>query len=78
MKNYQCRKCGTAIQSGSTPSSSGCPSGNAVMHSWTNLGETGNNNYQCKKCGTVLQSERTPSSSGCPSGSAAMHTWNKI
>jgi predicted nucleic acid-binding Zn-ribbon protein len=74
MKNYQCKKCGTVIQSNSSPSSSGCPSGG--LHSWTNLGDTGDKNYQCKKCGTLLHSNNTPSSSGCPSD--GLHSWTKL
>lgn len=74
MKNYQCNKCGTIIQSDSTPSSSGCPKSSS--HSWHNLGKTGDENYQCKKCGTVVKSNTTPSSSGCSNSSS--HSWSKL
>lgn len=74
MKNFQCKKCGTLVQSNSTPTSSGCPSGG--FHSWVNLGETGSKNFQCKKCGTLVRSNNTPPSSGCPSEN--FHSWVKL
>jgi DNA-directed RNA polymerase subunit RPC12/RpoP len=74
MKNYQCKKCRTLVQSERTPSSLNCPSGGT--HHWTDLGKTGKTNYQCKKCGTLVQSERTPSSLNCPSGGT--HHWTKL
>jgi hypothetical protein len=74
MKNYQCSKCATVIQSSSLPNSNGCPKGSS--HSWHNLGEVGDKNYQCKKCGTVIKTNSLPSSNGCPSGSS--HSWSKL
>ncbi|MCQ2307416.1 MAG: hypothetical protein MJ000_07625 [Bacteroidales bacterium] len=74
MKNYQCKKCGTLIQSEKTPSSFNCPKGG--MHQWQDLGEVGTDTYQCKKCGLIVNSKKTPSSFGCTSG--GMHQWNKL
>ena len=74
MKNYQCKKCSTSIQSDRMPNSANCPKGSA--HQWTDLGETGSNNYQCKKCGLLIKSKNSPSSANCPSGSA--HQWSKL
>lgn len=74
MKNFQCKKCATALQSERMPSSFNCPKGG--MHQWTDLGEVGLNNYQCKKCGLLLKSKNTPSSFNCPSG--GMHQWTKL
>jgi len=74
MKNYQCSKCGTALQSDKTPSTFNCPKGG--YHQWTDLGEVGPNNYQCKKCGLLLKSKNTPSASNCPSG--GYHQWTKL
>lgn len=74
MRNYQCKKCKTTIQSNSTPSSFNCPGGG--MHSWGDLGEVGANNYQCKKCATLVKAKNTPSSFNCPGG--GMHSWSKL
>ena len=74
MDNYQCQKCSTLIQSNSSPTSSGCPSGS--LHRWTKLGPVGDANYQCKKCGTLVKMARTPTSSGCPK--ASLHQWTKL
>ena len=74
MKNYQCRKCGTLIQSDRMPRSIGCPSGGT--HDWVDLGEYGTTPYQCRKCGTLIQSDRMPRSIGCPSGGT--HDWTRL
>ncbi len=74
MKNYQCKKCGTALQSNSTPNPNGCPSGGS--HTWTNLGEVGTVNYQCKKCALLLKSKSIPSPNGCLKGGS--HQWTKL
>ena len=74
LKNYMCKKCATVVNSGSTPSSYGCPAGNS--HSWNNLGQVGTRNYLCKKCGTHVESRSTPSSYGCPAGNS--HSWNNL
>jgi DNA-directed RNA polymerase subunit RPC12/RpoP len=74
MRNYQCKKCGTSIQSNSQPSSLNCSGGGT--HSWTNLGDTGDKNYQCKKCGTLLRSSSQPSTLNCPSG--GNHSWSNL
>lgn len=74
MKNYQCKKCETLINSQSRPSSINCPSGG--NHQWTDLGESGSTPYQCRKCGTLVNSQSRPSSINCPSG--GNHQWNKL
>jgi predicted nucleic acid-binding Zn-ribbon protein len=74
MKNFQCKKCGTLVQLGNQPNSSGCPEGS--LHQWQNLGDTGEKTYQCRKCGTVVHSGGQPNSSGCPKGS--LHQWTKM
>ena len=74
MDNYQCEHCSTLIQSGSTPSNSGCPE--SSFHRWHKLGAVGDLNYQCKKCGTLVKSKSTPSNSGC--SKASFHQWNKL
>ncbi len=74
MKNYQCNKCGTLINSQSRPAVFGCPSGG--HHQWTDLGESGNIPYQCSKCGTLINSHSRPAVFGCPSG--GHHQWNKL
>jgi len=74
MLNFQCKKCGTLIQSEKIPLSFNCPSGGS--HQWTNLGKVGNYNFQCKKCGTLIQSEKIPLSFNCPSGDS--HQWTKL
>lgn len=74
MKNYQCKKCGTLIQSEKTPSSFNCLRGG--MHQWQDLGELGPVTYQCKKCGITINNKKTPSSFGCTAG--GMHQWNKL
>ncbi len=74
MRNYQCKKCATLVQSNTQPASANCPSGS--FHQWQNLGETGERNYQRKKCATVLKSKNQPASAGCPSGS--FHQWSKL
>lgn len=74
MKNYQCKKCSTALQSDRTPSTLNCPSGGS--HQWTDLGEVGINNYQCKKCGLLVKSKNSPSTLNCPGGGS--HQWTKL
>ena len=74
MKNYQCNKCSTLVQSESSPNTGYCPKG--ASHSWNNLGEVGDKNYQCKKCGTVVKTNSLPNSSYCPNGSS--HSWSKL
>jgi len=74
MRNYQCQKCSTLLQSNTKPSSSHCPSGN--NHLWIDLGECGDKNYQCRKCGTLVKSKSNPSSSHCPLGNN--HAWTKL
>ena len=68
LRNYQCKKCGTLVRAGSTPSSLNCPARGS--HSWQNLGEVGEENYCCKK------NRRNPSSLGCPAGNS--HSWNHL
>jgi rubredoxin len=74
MKNYQCKKCGTLLQSERTPSMSGCQKGSS--HNWHNVGEAGTDTYQCKKCDLMLKSKNVPSTPGCISGT--FHQWNKL
>ena len=74
MKNYQCRKCGTLIQSDRRPHLNGCPSGG--LHEWVDLGECGATPYQCRKCGTLIQNDKRPYLNGCPSG--GLHEWIKL
>ncbi len=74
IKNYQCKKCRTALQSDKKPNSLNCPSGN--FHQWTDLGEVGPINYQCKKCRLLIKSKSLPSSLNCPSGN--FHQWTKL
>ena len=74
MKNYQCRKCGTLINSESYPKSYGCPSGGT--HSWNDLGESGDIPYQCRKCGMLIYAKSYPKSYDCLSGGT--HSWNKL
>ena len=71
LKNYQCKKCGTLIQSDRYPSVLGCPSGGS--HQWYELGAVGFENYQCSKCGTHVENQKSPSVLGCPSGGS--HQW---
>ena len=73
MRNYQCAKCGIHITSNQAPSALNCPKGN---HSWTDLGEVGEDNYQCAKCGLVIKSKGLPSSLYCPNG--GNHQWSKL
>ena len=73
-KNYQCDKCGTAIQSGQQPTMSRCPSGG--YHSWNNLGLVGATNYQCGKCRVTVKSAERPEVVRCPAG--AYHDWNRL
>jgi DNA-directed RNA polymerase subunit RPC12/RpoP len=74
MKNFQCFKCGTSLQSDKTPNTIHCPSGSS--HHWTDLGEVGVSNYQCKKCGLLLKSKSTPSTIHCTAGGS--HQWSKL
>ena len=74
MNNYQCQKCSTTVQNGSTPTSYGCPKGGS--HSWNNLGSVGTHDYQCKKCSTHIKGNSTPTSYGCPNGGS--HSWIKL
>lgn len=74
MKNYQCKRCNTVIQSTSYPNSTGCPAG--TSHNWVSLGETGTKTYQCKRCGIVLLSKDMPYGYACQNGSS--HSWNKL
>ena len=74
MKNYQCKKCATLLQSGKQPNNAGCPSGS--FHQWSNLGDVGSTNYQCKKCAVLVQVNRQPSGAGCPEGS--FHQWSRL
>ena len=74
MKNYQCKKCRTALKSERQPSSLNCPKGGS--HQWHDLGEVGTVTYQCKKCGLLLKSKNQPSSLNCPNGGS--HQWNKL
>ena len=74
MKNYQCKKCKTLIQSNSMPTLINCPASGS--HSWTNLGDVGDRNYQCKKCGALVKSNSMPTLINCPSGSS--HSWTKL
>ena len=71
MKNYQCTKCGTLLQSDRRPSSFDCRAGG--MHNWQDLGDVGAENFQCEKCGLHVESHRRPSSFGCTKG--GMHQW---
>jgi DNA-directed RNA polymerase subunit RPC12/RpoP len=72
--NYQCDKCGTAIQSAQQPSVFRCPNGG--HHSWHNLGAVGGTNYQCSKCRVTIKCDQNPSVFGCPAGSH--HNWNRL
>lgn len=74
MRNYQCKKCGTLINSKSSPRTMGCPAGG--YHQWTDLGECGDTPYQCRKCGLLINSESSPRTMGCPDG--GYHQWNKL
>lgn len=74
LKNFQCKKCETLLRSKCIPSVFNCPSGG--HHTWTDLGEVGENAYQCKKCSTLVRSKSTPSSFNCPSD--GMHDWHKL
>jgi DNA-directed RNA polymerase subunit RPC12/RpoP len=74
MKNYQCEKCETLVQSEKMPSAFRCPAGGT--HHWNDLGEVGTDNYQCKKCGTLVTSKRMPSAFRCPAGGT--HQWHKL
>jgi DNA-directed RNA polymerase subunit RPC12/RpoP len=74
MKNFQCSKCSTAIQSDKTPSVFNCPKDG--HHQWTDLGEVGTVNYQCKKCALLLKSKNTPSAFNCAGG--GHHQWTKL
>ena len=73
-KNFQCDKCGTAIQAGQQPNMTKCPAGG--YHSWNNLGLVGTTNYQCGKCRVAIKSDRRPELVRCPAGS--YHDWNRL
>ena len=73
-KNYQCDKCGTAIQSGQQPAYVKCRSGG--YHNWQNLGLVGSINYECGKCGVTVKSAEAPAFVRCPTG--AYHDWNRL
>jgi rubrerythrin len=77
-KFYQCRHCAITIKKDSTPSTSGCSAPKQSFHSWTKLGEIGENNYSCKKCGKVVQTKSTPTTSNCPDPNSNFHSWTKI
>ena len=74
MKNYQCNKCATLVQSSSSPNRASCPSSGS--HSWTDLGKIGNTYYQCKNCRALIKSDSSPSRSSCPSSGS--HSWTKL
>ena len=74
MKNFQCSKCGTLLNSNSTPRTDKCPSGG--LHDWRKLGDVGNTPYQCRKCGTLVKSNSIPRTDKCPSG--GLHDWRKL
>ena len=74
LHNWNCKKCGTVLQSGDRPSIQGCPAGS--LHNWFDLGKTGNDTYQCRNCGITVKSEKYPVSQGCPK--ASVHQWNKL
>lgn len=74
MKNYSCKKCKTHLTSNSRPAVFNCPGGG--HHSWTDLGEVGNDNYQCGKCGLLVKSKNRPSAFDCVSG--GHHQWTKL
>ena len=74
LKNYQCTKCGTLMQSTSRPSTLGCRSGGS--HQWNELGPIGNENYQCIKCKLHVESHQRPSTLGCTAGGS--HQWNDL
>jgi hypothetical protein len=71
---YQCKNCGACIKKDSNPNSAGCSAKNS--HSWSKLGEVGENNYSCKKCGTTVQTKSSPMPGGCPN--ATSHSWSKL
>jgi len=74
MKNYQCKKCKTLLQSNSRPSALKCPSGSS--HQWHDMGAVGTTTFQCQKCATVVQSKSRPSALNCPSNGS--HNWNRL
>ena len=74
MKNYQCKKCKTVLQSAARPKVTNCPTG--FNHDWNDLGFVGMENYQCSKCGLVLKSKGRPGVTYCPSG--LNHQWTKL
>jgi DNA-directed RNA polymerase subunit RPC12/RpoP len=74
MKNFQCKKCRTDLQSDRTPNTINCPSGGS--HQWTDLGEVVPANYQCKKCKLLVKSKNTPSTFNCPNEGS--HQWCKL
>lgn len=74
LKNYQCTKCGTLMQSASKPSSLGCRAGGS--HHWNELGAVGTENYQCTKCKLHVESHDKPSSIGCTEEGS--HHWNDL
>ena len=77
MKNFQCIKCETHVESANRPASgTNCPSGG--HHQWVDLGEVGDVNIQCKKCGLLIQAKSpgAASATNCPSG--GHHQWTKL
>lgn len=82
MKNYQCIKCKTVVQSENTPNQGRCPIDPKVNqgHAWYDLGKVGSTNFQCKKCGTVVQSDGYPNQARCPADPKInqSHNWIKL
>lgn len=74
MRNYQCKRCQTIVQSERMPLMNKCLDG--TVHIWTDLGEVGPDNYRCTRCGLLLRSAKMPSYVTCPGGS--LHTWQKL
>jgi DNA-directed RNA polymerase subunit RPC12/RpoP len=81
MAVFICSRCGSMIESSSTPSGVGCPAGGS--HMWyrvcNNGGITpkpGTKAYQCKKCGKIVYCNTTPAGVGCPAGGS--HIWIKL
>ena len=76
MKNYECKVCGTVIQSSTTPHGR-CEQSNSKNHQWQELGEVGEINYQCKTCGLLIKSNKTPHGY-CEQSNSKNHQWQKL
>lgn len=71
---YHCKNCNIKIETEKQPTSLNCSS--STFHSWTNLGEVGNQAYSCKNCGTTVYTTKQPTSLNC--SRETFHKWTKL